>query len=309
MSRFATLRQSLAWRTGSRYRLLAITALIFLGGVFPAFLGIELTRGIVPPGPRSVGDLLLDFDRQGFDLETVLQGQGAVPRVFLPAMPRDWRKLAKVTERKRAFTMIVLPLILHANEILLKENERLRTLSARIEAKKALSERNRIWVLKLAELYKVKAAKVTGEVVRALRHRVDIVPPSLAIAQAAIESGWGTSRFATQGNALFGQWSNDKGGNMIPARRDAGRTYAIQRFGSLLASVKAYMRNLNTHRAYRKFRAARAKIRAAGEEVAGRPLAKLLGSYSQQGPKYVSALASIMEKNRLAALDRAVFQL
>jgi len=309
MNRVATLYRNIVWRTGARYRALAVTALIFLGGVFPAFLGIELTRGILSPGPRSVGDLLMDFDQQGFDLEAVLQGQKAVPRVFLPALPRDWRKLARAVERKRAFTMIILPLVLRANEILHAEREHLRALSARIDTKEALSEKDRTWVLKLAELYRVEASKVTSETIKALRHRVDIVPPSLAIAQAAIESGWGTSRFTTEGNALFGQWGEEAGGNMVPAGRDPGRTYAIQRFGTLLGSVKSYMRNLNSHRAYRKFRAARAKIRAAGKEISGPLLAKLLGSYSQQGPKYVEALASIMEENRLAALDRAVFQL
>jgi Bax protein len=309
MSRVATLYKSLAWRVGPRHQALAITALIFLGGIFPAFLGIELTRGIMSHGPRSVGDVLMDFDLQGFDLGSVLQGQGTVPRVFLPALPRDWRKLAKAAERKRAFTMIILPLVLHANEILLTENDRLRSLSIRVDAKEVLSERDRTWFLAMAELYKVEAPEVTGKAVQALRHRVDIIPPSLAIAQAAIESGWGTSRFTTEGNALFGQWSDDKGDSMVPEGRDAGRTYTIKRFSTLLGSIKAYMRNLNSHRAYRKFRAARAKIRAAGKEVTGLPLAKLLGSYSQQGPKYIGALTSIIEKNRLTILDRAVLRL
>jgi Bax protein len=309
MNRVATLYKSLAWRAGPKYQALAIVALIFLGGIFPAYLGIELTRGIMSPGPRSVGDVLMDFDLQGFDLEAVLQEQRTVPRIYLPALPRDWRKLANTTERKRAFTMIVLPLVLYANEILLEERDRLRALAARIDAKAPLPERDRTWILALAELYKVDAPEATREAVSALRQRIDIVPPSLAIAQAAIESGWGTSRFTTEGNALFGQWSEDKDDSMIPARRDAGRTYAIKRFSTLLGSIKAYMRNLNSHRAYRKFRAARARSRAAGEEIAGLPLAKLLGSYSQQGPEYVRALTSIIEKNQFANLDRAVLRL
>lgn len=310
MRRAVSLYKYIAEGGVTKPRALAAAALILLGVVFPAFLGFELTRGILSPGPRSVSDVLLDFNLQGFDLEALRRGQGAVPRVFLPALPRDWRKLAKATERKHAFTMIVLPLILQANEILLMEKERLRTLSARIDAKETLPETDRAWIRSLAGLYKLDATEAAGKAVRALLRQVDIVPPSLAIAQAAIESGWGTSRFTTQGNALFGQWSSDDKGNiMIPAGRDAGRTYGIQRFGTLLESIQAYMRNLNSHRAYRKFRAARAKIRAAGKEVAGLPLAKLLGSYSQQGPKYVKALTSIIKKNRLASLDRAALRL
>ncbi len=309
MSGIATLCKSIDWRAGTRYRALALTALVFLGGVFPAYLGIELTRGIMSPGPRSVDDVLMDFNLQGFDLEAVFEGRGAVPRVFLPALPRDWRKLARAAERKRAFTMVVLPLVLHANEILLAEREHLHALSARIDANKALSKKDRFWFSEMAELYKLDAPKVTRKALNALKSRIDIVPPSLAIAQAAIESGWGTSRFTTEGNALFGQWDEESDTSMIPTGRDKGRTYAIRRFSTLLGSIKAYMHNLNSHRAYRKFRAARANTRAAGEEISGSPLAKLLGSYSQQGPKYVKALASIIEKNRLDALDRAVLKL
>ncbi|MFQ5466752.1 MAG: glucosaminidase domain-containing protein, partial [Kiloniellaceae bacterium] len=134
--------------------------------------------------------------------------------------------------------------------------------------------------------------------------RVDGVPPSLAVAQAAIESGWGTSRFAAEGNALYGQWTEEGAQGMVPANRKPGRTYAIQRFKSLSASVEAYLRNLNTHRAYRAFRRARAIQRRTGGVVRGAPLAPELRAYSQEGMKYVQTILSIIDKNGLDALDR-----
>lgn len=295
-------------RAGSLRPAFLAALLVLLGVIFPVYLAIELTRDIKAPGPRSVDDLLLDFGRQDFDLAGVSIGQRQVPRVFLSTLPRDWRDLARAAERKRAFTMVVLPLVLRANEIVLAARERLLILSARVRAGQALSGSERAWIMDLAARHKVAAPEATGKVLGALIHRIDIVPPSLAIAQAAIESGWGTSRFTTEGNALFGQWAEEADDGMVPAGRDAGRTYAIKRFDTLLDSVLNYMRNLNSHRAYRKFRAARAKMREPGRAVTGLALAKWLESYSQQGKKYVRAVTSIIEKNRLDSLDRATLK-
>ncbi len=284
---------------------LVAAMLVFLGALAPIHLGIELTRGISTPGPRSVDDVLLDLGRQGFDLDAVAAAGAQVPRVFLTALPRDWRDLAQAAERKRAFTMVVLPLVLRTNEMLFAVRGRVQALSARLGAGGKLSEKDRDWILELATHHKVEVPEVTEKVLAALERKIDIVPPSLAIAQAAIESGWGTSRYTTEGNALFGQWAEESEDSMVPSGRDAGRTYAIQSFSSLIDSVSAYMRNLNSHRAYRRFRAARAEMRSAGQAIAGPALAKHLGAYSQQGPKYIRALVSIIEKNNLDALDRA----
>ena len=150
--------------------------------------------------------------------------------------------------------------------------------------------------------------EITAKLLKTLKTMVDIVPPSLAIAQAAIESGWGTSRFTAEGNALYGQWAEEGEGAMVPAERDAGRTYAIKSFDNLQASVLSYMHNLNTHRAYRAFRAARAVMRESGRRITGPSLAKHLGAYSERGERYIRDLSAIMTQNGLGALDAAALQ-
>jgi len=132
---------------------------------------------------------------------------------------------------------------------------------------------------------------------------VDEVPASLALGQAAVESGWGTSRFVREGNALFGQWTFDPGQGMTPRDRTAHKRHMVRRFNALMDSVRAYMRNLNTHQAYREFRAARRTMRADGSFLRGRLLAAELSRYSERGRAYVADLRSIIRENGLSRLD------
>ena len=138
-----------------------------------------------------------------------------------------------------------------------------------------------------------------------LLRRVDVIPVSLAIAQAAEESGWGTSRFAQTGNALFGQWTVASDIGIVPEDREDGMTHKIKAFDNLAQSVAAYMRNLNTHRAYREFRQKRQGQRQWGEALDGHALASTLLRYSQRGDKYVKSIRTIMNANGLRELDGA----
>jgi len=133
---------------------------------------------------------------------------------------------------------------------------------------------------------------------------MDIIPVSVAIAQAANESGWGTSRFALEGNALFGQWTWSKKG-ILPKDQDPNQTHKVMQFQILKASVRAYKNNLNTHNAYQEFREARAKIRQEGKNITGMELTKYLQNYASIGEKYVEILESIIIKNSLEDFDRA----
>ena len=299
-------------------RLVLIAALlVLLGVIFPAYLGIELTRGLrLAPGSTygagmSWAGLMESFNRQGFELAEGAERTEApllVPRVFVAELPHDWRDLNDPGQRKRVFTTVLLPLVLRANEILFERRSRLLEVMAQSRKGARISARDRAWLLALAEGYDVEATEVTDKLLIKLKGMVDIVPPSLAIAQAAIESGWGTSRFAAEGNALYGQWAEEGEGAMVPAERDAGRTYAIKSFDSLQDSVLAYMHNLNTHRAYRAFRAARAKMREKDRRIAGDALARHLGAYSERGERYIRDLNAIMSQNGLAVLDGAALR-
>ena len=134
--------------------------------------------------------------------------------------------------------------------------------------------------------------------------RMDIIPVSIAIAQAANESGWGTSRFALEGNALFGQWTWSKKG-ISPKKQDPNSTHKILQFQILKASVRAYKNNLNTHNAYKEFREVRAQLREEGKQITGLDLTKYLSKYAAIGVKYVEILESLIRNNSLTDFDKA----
>ena len=301
-------------RGDPRRVVLVAALLVLLGGVFPAYLGIELTRGL-SVAPRSthgagisLADLMASFSRSGFDLAERSAAPLMVPRVFAASLPHDWRDLRDAGERKHAFTTTLLPLVLRANEMLLERRRRLLGIAAQVAKGERVPDRDRAWIEALAARYGTEAPEITEKLLNTLKRLVDIVPPSLAIAQAAIESGWGTSRFAAEGNALYGQWAEEGEGAMVPAERDEGRTYAIKRFETLQDSVLAYMHNLNTHRAYRAFRAARADMRGHGRPITGAALTKYLKAYSARGDGYIRDLTRIIAQNDLGALDGAALR-
>lgn len=280
------------------YGLLAV-----LGFVLPAALAIYLSADSRPLGPRRVTDVIERFLTHGYDLDAVASGNGRVPRIFLPRIPKDWRDLVPADKRKQAFVILVLPLVLQANEHVYAERQRLLDLAARKKKGKAPPAPDQEWLQELAKSYDTKPDDL-----KELARRVDIIPPSLALSQAAIESGWGTSRFTTEGNALFGQWTMEEAKAMVPNGRDQGATHGIRRFSSLAESVASYFRNLNSHGAYAKFRKQRAAFRAKGKALNGAVLAKHLQSYSARGSEYVEAIQKVIAANRYAPFDEARLQ-
>ncbi len=260
--------------------------------------GLQPAAGMaVRPTVRTLTDT---FQRMGYDLQTVLSGDGRVPRLFLAGLPSDLADVRDATARKAIFFQTVLPLILHINEEVLADRRRLWQLRHHLRLGERLNATDRLWLAVMAERYRVKRGDID-----ALLNRVDIVPVSLALAQSAEESGWGTSRFGREGNALFGMWTTAGDGGMTPRERDQGKTHKIKAYGSLLESVRSYVRNLNRHGAYRQFRRVRARMRRAGASLEGAVLAGELAAYSQRGADYVAAIRAIIEANGLRRLDGA----
>ncbi|MGB1866308.1 MAG: glucosaminidase domain-containing protein [Candidatus Puniceispirillaceae bacterium] len=190
--------------------------------------------------------------------------------------------------QKQSFINLVLPLILAANDELLQRREAVQA---------AVQAHDRDKLDQWAVLYRIEAEKLddTGLAERLLR-RVDTIPVALALAQAAVESGWGTSRFARQGNALFGQWAWTESAGMRPLAASNDRA-VVRSFGSLLESVRAYMHNLNTHQNYKRFRDARYRLKPQTEAVKARRLAAYLDSYAEIGQAYVEKLLVIISSN------------
>ena len=259
-------------------------------------------------GYKEVLDL---FEKLNYTPEAWQAGIREIPRVFFTKIGDRWgnttSKEITVLQKKQLFFRGIAPLILRANELILKDRQRLEKIRSDFKENNPVDEMERIWIGKLSALYKIKSSGegLTESLVDELWSKVDIIPPSLALGQAAEESGWGTSRFAAAGNAIYGQWT--WGSNaMVPEqqRKELGN-YGIAAFESLQESVSSYMLNLNTHNAYSDLRNKRAELRESGQKITGSILAEQLTKYSERGEEYVKGLKSLMEYNRLDPADDA----
>jgi len=259
---------------------------------------------------RSLEDMERLFQRWGFGAQSWRQALPEIPRLYLSHIPRRWREQTAPTldieAKKQLFFRSVTPLALRANERVLAERTRLQGLELLLAAGGELPVAEANWLAALAERYGLQRRTPLGaeEQIRRLKRRVDALPVSLIVAAAAEESGWGTSRFADEGNALFGQWTRGQG--LKPRRqRPAHADYRVKAFTSPLESVHSYLLNINRHPAYGPLREARAKLRAAREPLSGLVLVRHLRAYSERGEAYVAALTSLIRGNDLEALDRA----
>ena len=227
-----------------------------------------------------------------YDLRKVRNDKLVKP-IYFTQFPRDLDNLQSVQLKKETFIKIVLPLIVAENEKILDDREKLKILSE----KKFTSDSEKQWLRQKLLEYKVKKADL-----RELMMRMDIIPVSIALAQAAKESGWGTSRFALEGNAIFGQWTWD-GQGIAPLQRDDDKSHKILKFPILRASVKAYKNNLNTHKSYYKFREKRKSLRDKNNSISGLDLTGTLKNYAQTGSEYTNILNQIIKQNRLSDFE------
>ena len=236
-------------------------------------------------------NLFADLD---YDLKGVRAGQKVKP-IYLTKLPKDLNTLGDTKKKRELFIKIILPLILDENKKITEDREKL----FKILGKNFNTVGERVWLNRRFKEYKIEDHDLAK-----LKMRMDIIPVSIALAQAANESGWGTSRFALEGNALFGQWTWSKKG-ILPKEQDPDQTHKIMQFQILKASVKAYKNNLNTHNAYQEFREVRAQLRQENKKITGLALTKYLKKYAAIGEKYVAILEDIIEKNSLADFDNA----
>ena len=238
---------------------------------------------------ETVIQLFKDVD---YDLKTV-RNEKLVKPIYFTQFPRDLDNLQSVQLKKETFIKIVLPLIVAENEKILDDKEKLKTLID----KKFTTDSEKQWLRQKLLEYKVKKSDL-----KELNFRMDMIPVSIALAQAAKESGWGTSRFALEGNAIFGQWTWD-GQGIAPLKRDGDKSHKILKFPILRASVKAYKNNLNTHKSYLKFREKRNQLREKGKNITGLALTETLKNYAQTGSEYTKILNQIIKQNRLSDFE------
>lgn len=239
-------------------------------------------------------------------LDEKLRAVDAVPRTFLAQLPDTLPEIEDAKRRKKMFISSLLPLVLRANELIIEDRGRLLTIRDRVEREGAAGKRQRQWLQQMARRYRVKISDpVTLNEIDTLLFRADVIPPSLALAQAAMETGWGTSYFAQEGNALFGEWTWTQENGILPRGREDGKTHKIKSFEYLLDSIISYMTNLNRHNSYKSLRERRAELREHRLMLTGPALAPSLASYSERGHDYVNDILSIIDYNDLDGLDSA----
>ena len=209
----------------------------------------------------------------------------------------DFSKYADVNEKKEAFFTTLYPILEFENKHILKVRQSLLTLQKTNTAALTTSEHE--WLVEVAEHYKITAKPADKDFFAKLLLRVDYLPPSLALTQAAIESGWGSSRFSKKGNNLFGQWCFEKGCGIVPNSRDSGKAHEVAKFKTVNDSVRAYLRNLNTNFSYESLRVMRANIRQKNAAITGTELAKTLLKYSEEGAHYVQKVTKFINQNKL----------
>jgi Bax protein len=247
--------------------------------------------------------------------------QLTVPHVMMTGFSDRWRKNAAkmpVPQKKEIFYRLMLPLIMHANSMVLNVRKELDRMDTQLKAGQNLSAVDIAEIRRLAVLMRImdterseslgNSSEELLNVINALFYKLDVIPAGLVLGQAAYESGYGTSRFAVQGNALFGQWTyGGKGLKPEQQRKELG-DHRIASFDWPFDSVRGYYINLNSHPAYEEFRRLRAEKRAAGEPLTSMALADGLIAYSERGQEYIDTLKGIMRVNGLTIADDAIFR-
>jgi Bax protein len=234
------------------------------------------------------------FEDTGYNLNDVRKKKLVKP-VALTLLPQEIKMIENSKKRKEFFIQIVLPLIIEENNNIKLDRKTLFTIINK--SNNSVSEKQ--WLERKYKQYGVKSKDLST-----LKIRMDEIPVSLAIAQAAKETGWGTSRFALEGNALFGQWTWS-GEGLKPKEAKEGESHKVMKFNILQASVRAYQRNINTHSTYKDFRKARAKLRDSNKPLDSIKLSKYLNKYAETGNQYVEVLQKIIKQNKLQDFDDA----
>ena len=234
------------------------------------------------------------FKEVNYNLKDVRDTKLVKP-IDIGLLPNEIKNIVNTKKRKEMFIKIVLPLIVKENNKIRIDRKRLFV----ILNKNSNTDIEKKWLEKKYKQYGVRKNDLST-----LKIRMDEIPVSLAIAQAAKETGWGTSRFALKGNALFGQWTWS-GEGLKPENAEEGKDHKVMKFHSLRLSVRAYLRNLNTHSSYKNLRKARTELRNQNKPLNSLILSRHLDKYAETGSQYIEVLQKIIEQNNLKDFDEA----
>ena len=237
------------------------------------------------------------FDKNEFTINNFVEGK-IKKMIIFSSLPDDFMEIKPIKLRKDLFIKSMIPIIFIENEKVLIDRKKILNWWTETEGEEIAREFWPDWLIGTSDLY-----NFDGENIGDLLKRVDIIPISLALSQAVIESGWGTSRYAREGNAIFGQYTFDEDSGLIPEKREKKDKHLIKKFGSLNLSVRSYIKNLNTHNAYAGLRKKRRDLRMEGSLITGHKLLPFLYNYSERGKDYITDLTKLIDENNFKKFD------
>ena len=249
----------------------------------------------------KANEMLEIFKKYNFSVDRFLKDESANLIIF-SSLPDDFMEIQPVNERKKLFIKTLLPIIYSENLKILEDRKKILDWWSESQGESFSRDFWPAWLFELSEKYESSDSNLGNLLIK-----VDIIPISMALSQAAIESGWGTSRYLREGNAIYGQYTFEKNKGIVPAERDRGKKFFIRKFENLSESTKSYFKNINTHLAYEDFREQRKTLRMNGEILSGLRLADYLTSYSERKQDYVDDVKKIIESNNFMKFDNSGF--
>ncbi len=238
------------------------------------------------------------FNKYQFSIDNMLNNKSSNLIIF-SSLPEDFMDILPVIERKKLFINTLIPIIYSENLQILNDRKKILDWWRESDGENFSRDFWPQWLFELSEKYESSDSNLGNLLIR-----VDIIPISLALAQAAIESGWGTSRYSREGNAIFGQYTFDESKGLKPKERNKNDDFFIRKFSNLSESVRSYLKNINTHLAYAEFREERKKLRMSGENLSGYKLVDFLEDYSERKELYLKDVKEIMTSNNFQKYDK-----
>ena len=247
------------------------------------------------------GEMLEVFKKYDFSIDNFLKDESANLIIF-SSLPDDFMDIEPVNDRKKLFINTLLPIIYTENLKILEDRKKILDWWSESQGENFSRDFWPSWLFELSEKYDTEDSNLGDLLIK-----VDVIPISMALSQAAIESGWGTSRYLREGNAVYGQYTFEKNKGIEPAQRDTSKKFFIRKFKNLSESTRSYFKNINTHLAYKSLREERKKLRMNGEILSGLKLAQYLTSYSERKQDYVNDVKKIIESNNFMKFDSSNF--
>tara|TARA_B100000886_G_scaffold340205_1_gene308407 strand:- start:1582 stop:2517 length:936 start_codon:yes stop_codon:yes gene_type:complete len=250
---------------------------------------------------NEANEMIGVFEKHDFSIDSFINNE-STDLIIFSSLPKDFMAIQPIQKRKDLFIQTLVPIIFVENKKILEDRQKILEWWRESEGDVYSKDFWPSWLFELSESYNSNENNLGN-----LLMKVDVVPISLALAQAAIESGWGSSRYLREGNAVYGQYTFDQDKGIVPKQRDSDKKFLVRKFNSLSDATRSYLKNLNTHKAYTDFRYQRRNLRMSGDVLSGTDLANFLTNYSERKNDYVKDLKNLINTNNFMKFDAVYF--